>query len=196
MKTKQRTSVPKRFASASLRPRGAELVGLVGAPVRFAIERAIDHKRIDHVWLHLKAGDEGMFRVSLNTLSLKSFQSGFDPRVRVAIVSAQWIELPAFGIFPSKGLNYDDIPTTDSGFCEHERAALEQLIGSMFGRALAVEAWGEVYLHGPRGIHQVHSRRASAVIRTDHVGRDGAVRFYYEEGMETQLLLFKFFGQP
>lgn len=168
----------------------------MGAPVRFQIERAIDHKRIDHVWLNVKAGDEGVFRVSLNTLSLKSFQSGFDPRVRVAIVSARWIELPAFGIFPSQGLNYDDIPTTNSGFREYEREALAQLIGSKFGRALVVEAWGEVYLHGQRGIHQLHSRRASAVIRTDHVGRDGAVRFYYEEGMKTEQLLFKFFGQP
>ena len=169
---------------------------MVGTPARFEIEQAIDHKRIDHVWLNVKAGDEGVFRVSLNTLSLKSLQSGFDPRVRVAIVSAQWIELPAFGIFPSKGLNYDDIPTTASDFREYERDALEQLIGSSFESSLVVEAWGEVYLRGQRGIHQVHSRRASAVIRTDHVGRDGAVRFYYEEGMKTKLFLFKFFGQP
>lgn len=168
----------------------------MGAPVRFEVERAIDHKRIDHVWLRVKAGDEGIFRISLNTLSLKNLESGFDPRIRVAIVSSHWIELSVLGIFPSKGLDYDDLPTTNSGFGEYEREALEQLIGSKFGRALVVEAWGEIYLHGPRGIHQVHSRRASAVIRTDHVGRDGAVRFYYEEGMETQLLLFKFFGQP
>jgi hypothetical protein len=104
--------------------------------------------------------------------------------------------MPALGIFPSEGLNYDDIPTAGCGFCEYEQAALEELICSKFQNASVVEAWGEVYLHGQRGIHQVHSRRASAVIRTDHVGRDGAVRFYYEEGLETQLLLFKFFGQP
>ena len=82
------------------------------------------------------------------------------------------------------------------GFFEYERLALEQLIASNFERAAVVEAWGEVYLRGHRGIHQVHSRRASSVIATDHVGRDGAVRFYYEEGRTSELLLFKFFGQP
>jgi len=170
---------------------------LAGTPVRFELERHIDQKKIDHVWLHVKAGDHGTIRISLNTWSLKSFESGYDPRIRVAIVTSRWRKLPALGIFPSNGLNYADILTMNSAsFCEYERMALEQLIGSKFGRSLVVEAWGEVYLRGHRGIHQVHSRRASAVIGTDRVGRDGAVRFYYEEGMTTHLLLFEFFGQP
>ncbi len=186
----------KHRAAANARRAGAQLVRLVGIPIVFEIERAVDHKRIDHVWLDVKAGDEGLFRISLNTLSLKSLQSGFDPRIRVAIVPSQWTEIPALGIFPSQGLNYDHMTTADVDFCEYEQAELEELIGSKFRAASVVEAWGEVYLHGQPGIHQVHSRRASAVIRTDHVGRDGAVRFYYEDGMKSELLLFKFFGQP
>ena len=178
-------------------PQGGRLVRVAGTPVRFEVERHIDQKKIDHVWLHVKAGDQGTIRISLNTWSLKSFESGYDPRMRVAIVASRWRELPALGIFPSNGLDYADISTTTSdGFFEYERLALEQLIASSFERAAVVEAWGEVYLRGHHGIHQVHSRRASSVIATDHVGCDGAVRFYYEEGRTTQLLLFKFFGQP
>ena len=178
-------------------PQGGKLVRVAGTPVRFEVERHIDQKKIDHVWLHVKARDHGTIRISLNTWSLKSFESGYDPRIRVAVVTSRWGKLPALGIFPSNGLDYADIPTTNAdGFFEYERLALEQLIASNFERAAVVEAWGEVYLRGHRGIHQVHSRRASSVIATDHVGRDGAVRFYYEEGRTTELLLFKFFGQP
>ena len=170
---------------------------MAGAPVRFEVERHSDQRKIDHVWLHVKAGDHGTIRISLNTWSLKSFESGYDPRIRVAIVTSRWRKLPGFGIFPSNGLDYADISTTNSdGFFEYERLALEQLIASNFERAAVVEAWGELYLRGHRGIHQVHSRRASSVIAMDQVGRDGAVRFYYEEDRTTQLLLFKFSGQP
>ena len=160
-------------------PQRGKLVRVAGTPVRFEVERHSDQKKIDHVWLHVKAGDHGPIRISLNTWSLKSFESGYDPRIRVSFVTSRWRKLPALGIFPSNGLDYADIPTTNSdGFFEYERLALEQLIASNFERAAVVEAWGEVYLRGHRGIHQVHSRRASSVIATDHVGRDGAVRFY------------------
>jgi hypothetical protein len=178
-------------------PQGGKLVRVAGIPVWFEAERNIDQNKIDHVWLHVKAGDQGTIRISLSTWSRKSFESGYDPCIRVAIVTSRWRTLPALGIFPSNGLDYADIPTTNSDvFFEYERLALEQLIAANFERAAVVEAWGEVYLRGHRGIHQVHSRRASSVIATDHVGRDGAVRFYYEEGRTTELLLFKFFGQP
>lgn len=196
-KRKQRSSLTSGLYRASVFPRGGELVRLVGKPIRFEVEQHHDEKRIDHVWLHLKTSVAGVFRVSLNTWSLMSFQSGYDPRIRVAIVPSHWNELPALGIFPANGLDYADIPMTDSGgFREYDRFVLEQLIGSRFGNAVVVEVWGEVYLRGTHGIHQVHSRRASAVIATDHIGRDGAVRLYYEEKMAAELLLFKFFGQP
>ena len=136
-------------------PQGGKLIRVAGTPVRFEVERHSDQKKIDHVWLHVKAGDHGPIRISLNTWSLKSFESGYDPRIRVAIVTSRWRKLPALGIFPSNGLDYADIPTTNSdGFFEYERLALEQLIASNFERAAVVEAWGEVYLRGHRGIHK------------------------------------------
>jgi len=171
-------------------------VRLVGAPVRFEVEQHDDPIRIDHVWLHLKVGVAGEYRVSINTWSLMSFKFGHDPRISVAVVTSDWNELPAPGIFPSSGLNYAKIPINESGaFREYDRVSLEQLIGARFERATLVEAWGELYSRGDRGIHQVHSRRASAVVATDHIGRDGGVRFYYREGL-AELFLFKFFGQP
>lgn len=125
-----------------------------------------------------------------------SFKLGYDPRIRVAIAHSGWNELPALGIFPATGLDYARIPIDNSGaFRAYDRLPLERLIGARFERAALVEAWGEVYSRGHRGIHQVHSRRASAVIATDHIGRDGGVRFYYQD-MVADLFLFKFFGQP
>ena len=106
-------------------PQGGKLVRVAGTPVRFEVERHIDQKKIDHVWLHVKARDHGTIRISLNTWSLKSFESGYDPRIRVAVVTSRWRKLPALGIFPSKGLDYADIPTTNAdGFFEYERLAL------------------------------------------------------------------------
>jgi len=168
----------------------------VAVPVRFEVEQHDDPERIDHVWLHLKAGVAGVYRVSLNTWSLMSFKLGYDPSIWVAIVHSPWNELPPLGIFPSNGLDYAEIPINDSGaFRVYDRVGLERLIGSSFKRATLVEAWGEVYSRDHRGLHQVHSRRASAAIATDHVGRDGGVRFYYQD-MVSELFLFKFFGQP
>ena len=87
-------------------PQGGKLVRVAGTPVRFEVERHIDQKKIDHVWLHVKARDHGTIRISLNTWSLKSFESGYDPRIRIAVVTSRWRKLPALGIFPSNGLDY------------------------------------------------------------------------------------------
>ena len=46
------------------------------------------------------------------------------------------------------------------------------------------------------GIHQLHSRRGSHAVPKDHLGRDGAVQFYFAESQRSELLLFKFAGQP
>jgi hypothetical protein len=76
-----------------------------------------------------------------------------------------------------------------------ERPALERVLVEKSSRAIFVEAWGALYLRDRLGIHQVHSRRASCSVRTDYVGRDGAVRFYYRENTAAEMLLFKYCGQ-
>jgi len=168
---------------------------VAGPPIQFEIERDSDETRVDHVWLDIEAGDEAFFRIALNTWSRSSFASGFDPRMRLAIVPSTWEELPLSGVFRSDGLDYSKIET-ESGcaFLPYERTTLEQLLIKKFERAICIEAWGELYERGHRGLHQVHSRRASAVIPTDYTGRDGAVCFYYQNPAR-ETLLFKFFGQ-
>jgi hypothetical protein len=76
-----------------------------------------------------------------------------------------------------------------------ERPALEELLTAKAHRAIFVEAWGALYLRDRLGIHQVHSRRASCSVRSDYVGRDGAVRFFYREDSASEMLLFKYCGQ-
>lgn len=168
---------------------------MTGPPIQFEIERHVDKTRIDHVWLDIEAGDEAFLRIALNTWSHSSFVSGFDPRMRVAIVPSTWNELPLSGVFRSDGLDYSTIETKSG--CEFQpcdRTTLEQLLLKKFERAIFIEAWGELYERGHRGLHQVHSRRASAVVQTNYIGRDGAVCFYYEDAAR-EMLLFKFFGQ-
>jgi hypothetical protein len=197
VKPSPRTSTAEDDLGASSGTITGTLVRLAGLPVRFEIEQHVDPEKIDHVWLLVRAGRDGMFRISLNTWSLRAFRAGSDPRIRVALVLSRWDALPALGIFPADGLDYDRIVAADPiVYREYERTAFEELIGSRFQRAMIVEAWGEVYLRGHRGIHQVHSRRASSAIPTDYRGRDGAVRFYYQEEASSELLLLKFSGQP
>ena len=81
-------------------------------------------------------------------------------------------------------------------YIEYERPALETLLTEKTGRALFIEAWGELYIRNHLGIHQVHSRRASCSVRQDYKGRDGALRFYYGGNATAEMLLFKYCGQP
>ena len=122
--------------------------------------------------------------------------AGFDPRMRLAIVSSTWSELPPSGVFPVPGLNYAQLESAQPVvYRETERPALEKLLAAKARRAVFVEGWGALYLRDQPGIHQVHSRRASSSVPTDHVGRDGAIRFYFAENRTAEMLLFKYAGQ-
>jgi hypothetical protein len=60
--------------------------------------------------------------------------------------------------------------------------------------AIWIQAWGAIYLRDRLGIHQVHSRRASHSVRTNYIGRDGALRFYNPDHT-AEMVLFKYSGQ-
>jgi hypothetical protein len=167
-----------------------------GTIVRYAAESGIDPKRIDHFWITIRAGKLGLLQVSISTWSLKHFAEGFDPRMRVAILPGKWLELPASGLDPVRGLNYAELESaTPLVYQERERSALEHLLAEKCRRAIFLEAWGAFYLRAGLGIHQVHSRRASCSVPADHIGRDGAIRFFYRADSTTEMLLFKFCGQ-
>lgn len=176
--------------------RAGEFVLVAGAPVAFAAEQNADPRNIDHFWITIRAGRFGSVRISISTSSRQHAMAGFDPRMRLAIVSSTWSELPPSGVFPVPGLNYAQLESAQPVvYRETERPALEKLLAAKARRAVFVEGWGALYLRDQPGIHQVHSRRASSSVPTDHVGRDGAIRFYFAENRTAEMLLFKYAGQ-
>lgn len=176
--------------------RADQFVVATGELVSFEKETSADPSRIDHFWITIRAGDFGRLRISISTFSLKHVADGFDPRMRLGIVASHWSELPASGIFPATGLNYAEFERAHAiVYREMERPALEELLAAKAQRAIFVEAWGALYLRDRLGLHQVHSRRASCSVRSDYIGRDGALRFYYREEAAAEMLLFKYCGQ-
>lgn len=174
-----------------------EFVRVAGPPISYIIERKLNIGRIDHLIILVKAGNSGAIEIALSTYSLQSLNAGYDPRIRVAVVSSSWGALPPAGVSRSAGLDYSVLETTNRIiYRELERKALETLLIDKLGRAVLVEAWGEFYLRVHPGVHQVHSRRASFGVPTDHLQRDGAIRFYFKQTAQAELLLFKFYGQP
>jgi hypothetical protein len=173
-----------------------QFVRVAGRPTRVDFERNSDPARNDHLWITIQAGRFGSLRIALSTLSLKNQAAGFDPRMRVAVVPGAWMQLPEAGVFPSGPFDYAAIAPPDTDvFREYEPEALEELVLQKTNRAIFVEGWGDLYLRSHLGIHQVHSRRASRVVPADHVGRDGAVSFYFPEHNASELLLLKFYAQ-
>ncbi len=172
-----------------------EFVVVAGEPANFQVEIDRDPRKIDHVWITIRAGRFGRLRISINTWSLKHEADGFDPRMRVGRLASPWTQLPESGVFPARRLDYAELERGQSiSYPEMERPALEKLLREKTDRAICVEAWGALYLRDRLGIHQVHSRRASCSVRRNHVGRDGAVRFYFPGGT-AEMILFKYCGQ-
>ncbi len=172
-----------------------EFVVVAGEPANFQVEPDADPGRVDHVWITIRAGRFGRVRISISTWSLKHAAEGFDPRMRVGVLTAPWTQVPESGIFPARGLDYGELERAQSIlYPEMERPALEEMLREKTNRAVCVEAWGALYLRDRLGIHQVHSRRASCSVRSDYVGRDGAVRFYFPD-RTAEMVLFKYCGQ-
>jgi hypothetical protein len=175
--------------------RADEFVVGAGEIVSYLKEVDVDPAKIDHFWITIRAGSFGLLRISISTWSLRHAADGFDPPMRVGVLPSTWSELPAPGVFPVADLDYAQLErTTPIVYREIERPALEELLIAKAGRAIFAEAWGALYLRDRLGIHQVHSRRASCSVRSDYVGRDGAIRFYYREN-SAEMLLFKYCGQ-
>ncbi len=171
-------------------------VRVVGEPVSRAAEYDRNPDQIDHIHIMIRAGGYGILRIAINTSSLPNRVLGFNPNVQIAVIPSKWMEPPATGVFLAEPLDYADLEKAhDVDFREYERTALEELLLRKIDSARFIEGWGDLYVRGHAGIHQVHSRRASTAFPMDHIGRDGALRFYFPAG-ETEMLLFKFFGQP
>jgi len=190
-----RTSNPSHILAADFAFRADEFVVVAGEPAGFHVETDSNPLKIDHVWITIRAARFGRLQISISTYSLKHATDGFDPRMRVGVFSSSWARLPESGVFSSPCHNYAELERLQPiVYRETERPALEKLLRAKTDRAIFIEAWGALYLRDQLGIHQVHSRRASCSVRTDHVGRDGALRFYFPD-KAAEMILFKYCGQ-
>ncbi|MDQ2659002.1 MAG: hypothetical protein M3Y03_01130 [Verrucomicrobiota bacterium] len=110
-------------------PRRGEFVSVAGQIESWLVEQSPDPRKVDHVWLEVRAGGEGLIRVALSTCSLKNRDAGFDPRVRLGSIVLPWTELPTFGVRTAPPLDYAVIEATTSVvYLEHEQAALEKAL--------------------------------------------------------------------
>lgn len=179
-------------------PLGAPFVRVVGGELQVRVEEHPNPDYVDHVWITMNAGAAGRPLISINTLSKRNRDAGYDPRVRLGIIRGEWEELPQRGLEASEPLEYANLEDAHSVFYEHyERRELEELLAATARRAALLVAWGAPYLNRDRlGIHQIHSRRASCAVTADIQGHDGALRFYFPKDKTTAMYLFKFCGQP
>ena len=174
-----------------------DIVHVAGSPIAFAAEIDRVPANIDHFWITIGIGSGEPITIALSTHSRQNAAAGFDPRMRVGILPSTWSELPVSGLVKSPGLDYRTIEAASPvRYAEYERPVLELLLTDKAKRAVVVDAWGELYVRTHIGIHQVHSMRASCSVPRDLIGRDGAIRFYFAEKNQAELLLFKYCGQP
>ena len=170
---------------------------MAGVPVAFAAETDRVPANIDHFWITISTGGGEPIRIALSTHSRQNAAAGFDPRLRVGIIASISKETPAAELERSAGLDYQALEAASPvTYVDYDRPALEQLLTEKTTCAIFIEAWGELYVRNHLGIHQVHSMRASCSVPRDYVGRDGAICFYFAEEARTELLLFKYCGQP
>lgn len=161
------------------------------------VEYSPDPHRIDHVHITLSIDHAAKLRAALNTISRRNRDADFESRIRVGVLRAIYEQLPEPGIYECDAFDYAEIESRENIFYEyHDQQEMESMLIEKAGRAIMVEVWGDIYAHRQVGIHQIHSRRTSCAVAEDIVGRDGAVNFYYAEEKTSELLLFKFCGQP
>lgn len=169
---------------------------VAGDVVRFDIENSQREENVDHVYASIDAGLQSQVTLSLNTLSFRNRLAGHDPRIRLGILRWRWTHLPPRGLYPLEFFDYDTVELIENvEYRVLERTAMEEYFALRCANCRRIEAWGVPYHRTQPGLHQIHSRRASASVESDLRGRDGAVRFYFDEDQRVELALLKFAGQ-
>ena len=187
---------PRALLFERIRTRPAKFVHVRGVPYTVAAETAENPDDADHLHLTLEVPPFGRLRAAVNTFSKLNRDAGFDPRIRMGIVSAPYEKKPEPGLEELPGQDYAQLEAILPIAYEHyDREPLSALLMEKMKRAVRAEVWGELYAREHLGIHQIHSRRASCAVSLDLHNRDGALKLYYPDGL-SELLLFKFCGQP
>lgn len=172
------------------------LARVAGQVAKFEIENSPREENIDHVYIKVEAGLQTPVTLSLNTLSFRNRVAGHDPRIRLGTLRWRWTHLPARGLYPLEFFDYESVELiANLDYRVLERAAMEEYFALHCANCRRIEAWGVPYHRAQPGLHQIHSRRASACVEADLRGRDGAVRFYFDQDQRVELALLKFAGQ-
>jgi hypothetical protein len=187
---------PRAVLFERIRTSPPKFVHLVGVPYAVQIEESEDPTRLDHVWLTLEVPPFGRLRVAINTLSCLNRDTGFDARVRVAIIRSTYAEKPNTGLEEFPGFDYAKIEAKEKvAFEPYEHDPLAELLMAKAKTAIRAEVWGDLYARDQIGLHQIHSRRASSAVALDIKNRDGALKLFYPDNT-AEMFLFKFDGQP
>ena len=169
---------------------------MVGTVSAFEVENSVREENIDHVYVQVDASLDRPVTLSLNTLSFRNRVAGYDPRIRLAALRWRWTRLPALGLYPLEFFDYDTVELLENTeFHVMDRKAMEKHFAERCAACRLIEAWGVPYHRTHPGLHQIHSRRASCGVEQDLRGRDGALRFYFDEDQRVELILLKFCGQ-
>lgn len=174
-----------------------KFVHVTGVPYTVEAEVCDDPEKEDHVWMTMEVPQYGRIRAAVNTTSRSAREAGLDSRVFVAILQNTWTEKPETGLVECDGQSYAKVEAAvEVSYTPYEHEPLKELLITKMKAAIRAEVWGDLYARDHLGIHQIHSRRASAVVRTDLRNRDGALKLYYAQDNLAELFLFKFAGQP
>jgi hypothetical protein len=127
-------------------------VRVAGELISYTIETDNDPINIDHFWIDISSGNHGLVRISLNTYSRSHAKANFDPRMRVAVFQSTWTELPSPGMYPSSGLDYDEIERDQRlAYAAHERSSLELLLVNQCNSRFFYRGLGRVLYSGTPG---------------------------------------------
>ncbi|MHA3774539.1 hypothetical protein ACXR0O_23695 [Verrucomicrobiota bacterium sgz303538] len=174
-----------------------KFVHVTGVPYTVEVEACDDPEKLDHVWMTMEVPPLGRIRASINTVSRAGRQAGVDSRIFVAVLPNTWTEKPQTGLVECDGQSYAKVEAaTEISYTPYDREELTAILLTKMKAAIRAEVWGDLYARDHLGVHQIHSRRASAAVSTDVKNRDGALKLYYAQDNLAELFLFKFAGQP
>ena len=135
----EKTKKPGQRSHDRLVGQRGQFVCIAGEPAGVEIERDDDATRIDHLWIFVRAGNFGLLRITINTSSLRNRDLGFDGRIRIAVLSSTWKQLPRPGVLAAEPIDYATLaPAGELHFREYQRVALEALIAEKVARAILI----------------------------------------------------------
>jgi hypothetical protein len=173
-----------------------KFVHVTGVPYSMELKPPAEGGTSDQVWITMEAPPYGRVRAVINTVSRLNELAGVKPDVRLGLQTVPWEEKPETGLTEASTMSYGAVEATlPMEYTDCDPASLGTMLLERARSAVRMEVWGDLYASDHLGVRQIHSRRASATVKEDLSGRDGALRLYYPDN-RSEIFLFKFHGQP